>query len=327
MPYQVRRREAPPNRNAELPYQEKHYKDSEDADDAVVVYGGDVLRTAEQPQYNAQYHSDDEYYDEYGRVDYENTENVNVNIYEEDDGYAYQEYADYTDISPKRGIDIKMAFLIGNIVIVAFMALFVVTQFLIPRSGDGGANQQSSNPVPPPQSGQTSAGSVFVPKTISPLFMPSVLYWEELITSWANVHNVDPNAIATIMQIESCGDPQAVSVAGAQGLFQVMPFHFESGENMLDPNTNAKRGVSYFAEGMRMTNGDPYLSFAGYNGGHGTAAKGWNNWPSETQRYYIWGKGIYDEVSTNQTYSDTLQQWLQNGGHSLCRQAETRLGI
>lgn len=326
MSYQIRRREAPPIRHAELPYQEQSYiniNSVEDADDAVIVYEGDVLGMAEQPQPNAQYHpenhGDEAYYDEYGRVDHEE-------VYAEDN-YAYDEYTDYTDIRPRRGVDIKMAFLIGNIVIVAVLALFMVTQFLIPRSGQESGDQQSGGSVPLPQSGQTSAGRTFVPTTISPLFMPSVLYWEELIVSWANVHNVDPNAVATIMQIESCGDPQAVSVAGAQGLFQVMPFHFESGENMLDPNTNAKRGVSYFAEGMRMTGGDPYLSFAGYNGGHGTAAKGWNSWPSETQRYYIWGKGIYDEISTNQTYSDTLQQWLQTGGSSLCRQAETRLGI
>ena len=38
---------------------------------------------------------------------------------------------------------------------------------------------------------------------------------------------LDPDIIATIIQIESCGNPAARSTAGAQGLFQVMPFHFE----------------------------------------------------------------------------------------------------
>ena len=34
---------------------------------------------------------------------------------------------------------------------------------------------------------------------------------------WAEQYSLDPDIIATIMQIESCGDPNAVSSAGAQG--------------------------------------------------------------------------------------------------------------
>ena len=73
-------------------------------------------------------------------------------------------------------------------------------------------------------------------------FSPSVQYWEDEILSWADTYLLDPYLVATVMQIESCGNPQAVSPVGAQGLFQVMPYHFYSGEDMLDPETNALRG-------------------------------------------------------------------------------------
>src|SRR5690606_21161363 len=43
-----------------------------------------------------------------------------------------------------------------------------------------------------------------------------------------------------IMQIESGGNPNAISSAGARGLMQVMPFHFRPGENPMDPLTNLR---------------------------------------------------------------------------------------
>jgi soluble lytic murein transglycosylase-like protein len=162
---------------------------------------------------------------------------------------------------------------------------------------------------------------------IAPLFTAEVQHWAPQIVAWSAAAGVDPNMAATVMQIESCGDPNAVSIAGAQGLFQVMPFHFDPGESMQDPDTNARRGLSYLALGMQQHNGDTGLSFAGYNGGHGTAAKGWSAWPAETQRYYNWSTGIYADALAGNATSDTLNQWLAAGGAGLCRQAAQRIGL
>lgn len=162
---------------------------------------------------------------------------------------------------------------------------------------------------------------------ISPVFTDEVRYWEQDILTWAAEYDLDPNLVAIIMQVESCGDPQAVSVAGAQGLFQVMPFHFVDGEDSLDPDTNARRGVRYFVDRLAQTGGDIGLSYAGYNGGHVAAGSSWDNWAHETQRYYIWTTGLYGDIQSNLDKSPTLEQWLQAGGASLCRQAATRLGI
>jgi hypothetical protein len=128
------------------------------------------------------------------------------------------------------------------------------------------------------------------------------------------------------MQIESCGDPRALSHAGAMGLFQVMPYHFVSTEAPYHPDTNAKRGMAYLQKALNTYQQVP-LAFAGYNGGIGTAAKPQSAWPRETVRYTYWGTGIYADAANGDEHSPRLAEWLGAGGASLCRQAEERLGI
>jgi hypothetical protein len=128
------------------------------------------------------------------------------------------------------------------------------------------------------------------------------------------------------MQIESCGDPRALSRAGAIGLFQVMPYHFAADEAPYNPDTNAKRGMAYLNKSLN-TYQNVRLAFAGYNGGIGTAAKPESGWPQETIRYAYWGTGIYKDASSQKPSSPRLAEWLAAGGASLCRQAEERLGI
>lgn len=161
---------------------------------------------------------------------------------------------------------------------------------------------------------------------LAPFFAPSVLYWEKEILRWAKDWNLDPNLVATIMQIESCGDPQALSRAGAIGLFQVMPYHFAANEAPYNPDTNAKRGMAYLSNALN-TYQNFRLAFAGYNGGIGTAAKPESLWPTETIRYTYWGSGIYKDAKNFKSNSSRLDEWMAAGGASLCRQAETRLGI
>lgn len=188
-----------------------------------------------------------------------------------------------------------------------------------------------SSPVSAAGSAQGEAnlpqGSDVQPSALSPVFQPSVQYWGEAIQGWAAAAGLDSNLVATVMQIESCGDPQALSYVGAMGLFQVMPFHFAEGEDPYDPATNARRGLAYLARSLDAADGDPRLALAGYNGGIGVLAVPESDWAAETQRYAYWGSGIYAEASSSATESSRLQEWLGAGGASLCRQAEARLGI
>jgi soluble lytic murein transglycosylase-like protein len=161
---------------------------------------------------------------------------------------------------------------------------------------------------------------------LSRLFTPEVLYWESSILQWSAEWDLDPNLVATVMQIESCGDPTALSPAGAMGLFQVMPYHFSAEDTPYTPDTNAMRGLAYLRQAMDTYN-TVRLSLASYNGGIGTAAKPESSWPDETTRYVYWGTNIYQDASEGKATSPTLDEWLTRGGASLCSHARERLGL
>lgn len=192
-------------------------------------------------------------------------------------------------------------------------------------TGIGAAAQQGSTVVETNEGG--TAVSPSYSGSLSPVFSKEVRHWEPQIMNWAALYSLDPDIIATIMQIESCGDPNAVSGAGAQGLFQVMPFHFEAGEDMQYPDTNAFRGMKFYNTMLAHTGGDVLLSFAGYNGGYAAADHPYEQWPAETQRYLYWAQGIYEEAKAGATESTRLQEWLNAGGIGLCQQASNRLGL
>ncbi len=157
---------------------------------------------------------------------------------------------------------------------------------------------------------------------LAELFTPEVQHWETQIIGWANEHGLDPNLVATVMQIESCGDATAVSSAGAQGLFQVMPYHFASGENGFATEMNALRGLNYLARSLDHFSGNASLALAGYNGGINGASRPSNEWAQETRDYQYWGEHIYSDAAAGKASSAVLEEWLAAGGASLCAQAE-----
>jgi hypothetical protein len=164
-------------------------------------------------------------------------------------------------------------------------------------------------------------------KSISPVFTPEVQYWAGKIQAWAAAAGLDPNLAATVMQIESCGDPRALSGSGAMGLFQVMPYHFTANDDPYTPDTNALRGLDYLVRSLDTAHGDARLALAGYNGGIGVIGWAESAWPLQTQHYAYWGSGIYADASSGVSESPRLQEWLDANGISLCRQAHDRLGI
>lgn len=194
---------------------------------------------------------------------------------------------------------------------------------------------KSSNPITTNQAPVISTVAVFsvdVPpvsmsKGISPIFRMEVQHWADSIVEWAAASNLNPNLAATIMQIESCGDPRAVSSAGAMGLFQVMPFHFTVTDNPYNPNTNAARGLGYLVRSLTAANGDARLAMAGYNGGISIIHRGEWTWSAQTKRYVQYGAPIYQDAISGLESSPALNDWYSSYGVSLCRQAHQRLGL
>lgn len=232
---------------------------------------------------------------------------------------------------PQDPMQRRMIMIVAFVLVGALLfAALVMPRLAQATASSPGTNQAADVAAPPADVAANTgaaANSVNYQGKISAVFSDEVKYWEEDIVRWAAEHSLDPNMVATVMQIESCGDPQAVSIAGAQGLFQVMPFHFTAGEDMKDPDTNARRGMNYLAERLVQTAGEVGHAFAGYNGGHVAAGSSWDNWAAETQRYYVWATGIYADALAGLTESPTLQEWYAAGGASLCQQAANRLNL
>src|SRR5215211_6601344 len=181
------------------------------------------------------------------------------------------------------------------------------------------SSQSSNNPL--------FSFSIASSTGLSPIFTKEIQYWAKDIVRWANASSLDPNLVAVIMQIESCGDPRATSRSGAAGLFQVMPFHFHFGENPYNPETNALRGLDYLSRSLQTARGNARLAMAGYNGGIGVIARGEWSWAAETLRYVRYGAPIYEDASSGATSSSALEEWYEKYGASLCRQASNRLSI
>ncbi len=162
---------------------------------------------------------------------------------------------------------------------------------------------------------------------LSPVFTPEVQYWDASIARWSAALGLDPNLVAVIMQIESCGNPFARSSAGAAGLFQVMPYHFTATDNPTAPDTNAARGLDYLKRSLAASKNNVRLALAGYNGGIGVISRGEWTWPAETIRYAYWGSGIYADAVSGAASSPRLAEWLSAGGSGLCTRAHQQLGI
>ncbi len=153
---------------------------------------------------------------------------------------------------------------------------------------------------------------------LASFYAPSVTYWKPQIERWGKEYQLNPNVIAIIMQIESCGDPIAQSGAGALGLMQVMPFNFVDGENMINPDTNVKRGMAHLQSCLDFADWDMGRALACYNAGFVDPS----DWVPETQAYYRWGTGLWQDVTAGNATSTTLDEWLAAGGSILCTRAD-----
>jgi soluble lytic murein transglycosylase-like protein len=211
---------------------------------------------------------------------------------------------------------------LAAVLITVFVAIVALKSPLSPSASASHNSAAGTTPIL-----STTTNGLVAASGLSPIFTKEVQHWGKDIVRWANAAGVDPNLAATVMQIESCGDPRATSRSGATSLFQVMPFHFKFGENPYEPETNASRGLNYLSRSLQAAGGDARLALAGYNGGIGVISRSEWLWPSETRRYVLYGASIYEDARNGAASSASLTEWYQKYGGSLCRQASQRLGI
>lgn len=179
---------------------------------------------------------------------------------------------------------------------------------------------------------------------LSNVFTPEVQRWKEDLCRWSEEHEMDADLIATIMQIESCGNHQAISATGVRGLFQVTGANLD-GEDPYDPDVSMAKGPGKVLKNeLIASKGNVIAALAGYNGG-GKARQYINGeisynqfywflrnhssgywWTDAKARakineveYYAQWANIYEE--SKESDRTTLNRWLDAGGQRLCTEA------
>lgn len=122
---------------------------------------------------------------------------------------------------------------------------------------------------------------------------------KQMIVRIAKEEGLDPNLALAVAKQESGFNPKAHSGAGAAGLFQLMPFHWENmgiARNPYNPEMNAKAGIRLLKSFLKANDGNVRLALAAYNSGQGSVNKYKGIPPyKETQNYV---KNIMSNLKT-----------------------------
>ena len=94
-----------------------------------------------------------------------------------------------------------------------------------------------------------------------------------LVHQEATRADLQPELVLAVIDVESAFDRYAVSVAGAIGLMQIMPFWREEigrpGDNLIHASTNLRYGCTILKYYLDMENGDLRRALGRYNGSLG----------------------------------------------------------
>lgn len=175
------------------------------------------------------------------------------------------------------------------------------------------------------QTSQSPIATMLASRWLPPVLEP----WKPMILAAAAKHHVDPDVLAIMMLVESSGDPEALSPAGAVGLMQIMPKTGESiakerniadfsANQLQDPATNIDFGAWYLARQVDAFGKDKTptekveLAAAAYNGGTKSVERylaGEKPLSDETTRYKTLVAGMWTERSAAE--STTYQTWRE----------------
>ncbi|MDH3714865.1 MAG: lytic transglycosylase domain-containing protein [Gammaproteobacteria bacterium] len=125
--------------------------------------------------------------------------------------------------------------------------------------------------------------------------------YSNVIERMAERYGVSALLVQAIISVESCFDRLARSVAGAQGLMQLMPSTARSlgVRDAYDPVQNINGGIRYFSDLQRRYQNNNHLALAAYNAG-----------PAAVDRY----NGIPPYRETRNYVQKVLKRYRQYSG-------------
>ncbi len=131
---------------------------------------------------------------------------------------------------------------------------------------------------------------------------------ERLVAEYARQYGLEESLIFAVIRVESNGNPNAVSHAGASGLMQLMPGTAkEMGvTDIFNPAQNIAGGTQYLSKLLKLFDGDMRLALAGYNAGPQNVIR-YEGIPPfrETQNYvrdvFHWWR-VYNNTSARPEY-------------------------
>jgi soluble lytic murein transglycosylase-like protein len=113
--------------------------------------------------------------------------------------------------------------------------------------------------------------------------------YDDLIHENARLHNIRPDLVKAVVQVESAFNPYAESPKGALGLMQLMPATARQFgvTNAFNPIENVRAGVAYLRQLLDRYDDNEQLALAAYNAGPGAVDKYGEAVPPyrETQNY------------------------------------------
>jgi soluble lytic murein transglycosylase-like protein len=118
----------------------------------------------------------------------------------------------------------------------------------------------------------------------------------ETIVREARLHDLDPDLVMGVIEVESAGYPLAVSHVGAMGLMQLLPstgeelagklgIEWMGPDTLFDPQVNVRLGTAYLRQLSDKYDGNVNIALAAYNWGPGRIDRRLRRGASVPSRY------------------------------------------